>query len=72
MLKLFGLIWVTPPTLEIFLYIDIKGDGVRKEAKPLWRGTIFTGSWTLWLVRNRRIFDDRYTSSHEIWKRMIF
>lgn len=71
-LKMFGGSWVLPPTVDYFLSTFIKGDGVRKVAKPLWYGIVFAGLWSIWLERNSIIFNNRNPLCYALWGGAIF
>lgn len=54
---MFGLAWVSLPSMECLMSFSLHGASIRKVAKSLWQGAIFDGSWTLWLEQSRGIFD---------------
>lgn len=56
----------------IVSYTFIKGEGIRKAAKPLWQGAIFASIWCIWLKRNSRIFNNRTSSYSELWQKVNF
>ena len=64
------LISALPNSWHALLCMEWHFRGNRKKAKILWRCCIMAAAWCLWLERNRRTFEDKFSEIEEIWCRI--
>ena len=67
---IFGECWVCPTTLHQLLLTSFAGFGRRTETKLLWLCAIYATVSSIWLERNARIFNDRFSDKQVLWDRV--
>lgn len=64
--------WVMPGCVESWLTIHFWGFGRGKKAVVLWKCAFLVVFWVLWNERNSRIFEDKESSSADLWDKVHF
>ena len=66
-----GLSWVKPQAVVNLFSLNL-GSHISKRGKVLWRVIVQALCWSLWLERNKRVFEDCHESLEDVWDRVKF
>lgn len=63
--------WAMPKTISD-CFLSLFSPTLGKKGKVLWRMIVHAVCWSLWLERNRRIFEDKEECLDKIWSKLKF
>ncbi|PON52587.1 hypothetical protein PanWU01x14_208390 [Parasponia andersonii] len=68
----FGVYWVWPKDDQTVL-LHASGINSKKERrKKLWNAAVIAIFWSIWIERNKRIFDDAKEDLNSIWEKVKY
>ena len=70
--RLFGFMGVLPRRWAEAVNIKWSFKQSGSKFKCIWRLLLMAVAWSTWLERNKRVFDDRYSSPEEVWNYCVF
>ena len=65
--ELFNIVGAVPHKWADFVIVKWHFNNYNKKISCLWRFAIMAAAWSVWLERNKRIFEDKSSLAEDIW-----